>query len=103
MPAQGLTQVVNIVGREPISAHYSQVAGEVDKQPEQLAVRRLRRQHADVWVDRPGRLYDLGISELLFRAKRRHTSRPGIVARTMLSSVMPGTDSSPWHPRMLAP
>ena len=54
MPAQRLSQVVNIVGRESVSPHDGQVAGEVDKQPEQRAAGSPGRQHADVRVDRAG-------------------------------------------------
>ena len=54
MAAQGLSQVINIIGRESASPHDGQVAGEVDEQPEQLAAGRAGRQHADVGVDRAG-------------------------------------------------
>ncbi len=61
MPAQGLSQVINIIGRESVSPHDGQVAGEIDKDPEQLAAGSPGRQHADVGVDRAGRLDDVGI------------------------------------------
>ena len=53
--------MVNIVGRESVSAHDREMAGEVDKHPEQFAARRASRQHADVRVDRTGGFDDIGI------------------------------------------
>ena len=61
MPAQGLAQVIHIVGRESVSPPDGQVAGEIDEQPEQRPTRRPGREHADVRVDRARGLDDIGV------------------------------------------
>ena len=62
MPAQRLAEVVNVVGREAVSAHDGQVTGEVDKEPKQLAARRPCGQYADIRIDRPGGFDDIRIA-----------------------------------------
>src|SRR5262249_8221667 len=53
---QGRPQVMNIISREATTSPDSQVAREVDEQPEQRATGRPGREDADVGIDRAGGL-----------------------------------------------
>ena len=61
MTSQGLAKVKDIVGREAISAHDGEMAGEIHKEAKQRAIGRTGRQDTHVGINGTRRLDDVSV------------------------------------------